>query len=269
MFVVASNISTRNPVIERLFRRAGAAGWDLGSAAAIQLITLARDCAGAGAGAIEINVQQHHDEPAAMEFAVKAVQEATDLPLCLSSNHPLVIETGLQACRRPPFVNYLAIDEKKLRGALPAAAHHNAGLVLLVSDPAAPADARDMLNKAAILVGAANAAGITNDRILVDPGLIHVTAAEGQRHLAEVLEFLRALPEAMDPPVRSTCWLGNSSSGAAVRLRPAIESALLPMLAGAGLQSVFMDVLRREDRRAARLVRIFTNEIVYSDGELS
>lgn len=269
MFLIASNISTRIPAIERLFRRAGAAGWDPGGAAAIQLIALARDCAGAGAGAIEINLQQHHDEPAAMEFAVKAVQGACDLPLCLSSNHPLVIEAGLQACRRPPLVNFLAIDEQRLRGVLPAAAHHNAGLVLLVSDPAAPTDARDMLNKAAILVGAANAAGISNDRILVDPGLIHVTAADGQRHLAEVVEFLRALPEAIDPPVRSTCWLGSSSSGAAGRLRPAIEAALLPMLAGAGLSSVFMDVLRRDNRRAARLVRIFSNEIVYSDGELS
>ncbi len=269
MFLIASNISTRHPAIERLFRQAGAGGWDLGSGAAIQLITLARDCAGAGAGAIEINTQQHHDEPAAMQFAVKAVQEGTDLPLCLSSNHPLVIETGLQACRRPPLVNYLGIDEKRLRGVLPPAADHNASLVLLVSDPAAPTDAREMLNKAAILIGAANAAGISNDRILVDPGLIHVTAADGQRHLAEVLEFLRALPEAIDPPVRSTVWLGNSSSGAAARLRPAIESALLSMLAGAGLSSVFMDVLRKENRRAARLIRVFSNEIVYSDGELS
>ncbi len=126
-----------------------------------------------------------------------------------------------------------------------------------------------MLKKAAILIGAANAAGISNDRILVDPGLIHVTAADGQRHLAEVIEFLRALPEVIDPPVRSTVWLGNSSSGAAARLRPAIESALLPMLAGAGLSSVFMDVLRKENRRAARLIRVFNNEIVYSDGELS
>ncbi len=269
MLLIASNISTRYTAVERLFRRAAEADWDLGCAAAIELIALARDCAAAGAGTIEIDLQQHHDEPAAMTFAVNAVQAATDRQLCISSNHPLVIETGLQACRRPPLVNHLAFDEKRLRGVLPAAAHHGAGLVLLVSDPSAPTDAREMLNKAAVLVGAANAAGITNERILVDPGLIHVAHADGQRHLAEVLEFLRSLPDAVDPPIGTTCWLGNSSAGAPARLRPLIESTLLPMLAGAGLTSVFMDVLRRENLRAARLVSIFNNETVYSDGELS
>lgn len=47
-----------------------------------------------------------------------------------------------------------------------------------------------------------------------------------------------------------------------------IESALLPMLAGAGLSSVFLDVLRRENRRAMRLINIFTNHVVYADAEL-
>ncbi len=111
-------------------------------------------------------------------------------------------------------------------------------MVLLVSDPAAPTDAREMLRKTAILVGAANETGIPNDDIFVDPGLIHITSELGQRHLVEIMEFLRRLPEVTEPPVKSTCWLANSSAGAPRRLRPVIETALLPMLAGAGLSSV-------------------------------
>jgi cobalamin-dependent methionine synthase I len=125
-----------------------------------------------------------------------------------------------------------------------------------------------MLQKTAILVGAANEAGIPNGRILVDPGLVHVTADIGQRHLTEVFEFLRALPDATDPPVRSTCWLANCSTGAPRRLRPAIETALLPMLAGTGLSSVFLDILLRLNQRAARLVSIFNNQVIYSDSEI-
>jgi hypothetical protein len=124
-----------------------------------------------------------------------------------------------------------------------------------------------MLQKAAILVGTARAAGITSERTLVDPGLIHVTSEQGQRHLTQVLEFVRNLQEATDPGVRSTCWLTSASSGAPARRRPIIETALLLMLAGAGLSSVFVDVLRRENRRAARLVKVFQNELVYSDSE--
>lgn len=229
---------------------------------------LTEQCVTAGADALEINVQQYHDLPEAMEFAVNAVQQATDLQLCLSANNAQVIEAGLRTCKRPPLVNYISIDETRLKNMLPIVANHGAGVVLLVSDPTAPTDAREMLQKAAILVGAANEVGIPNDDIFIDPGLIHITSDRGQRHLVEVMEFLRALPDATEPAVRSTCWLANSSAGASRRLRSAIETTLLPMLAGAGLSSVFLDVLRRENRRAVRLIRMFDNEVVYSDSEV-
>jgi hypothetical protein len=47
-----------------------------------------------------------------------------------------------------------------------------------------------------------------------------------------------------------------------------VEITLLPMLAGLGLSSVFMDVLSRENMRTARLLQIFENRRVYSDSEL-
>ena len=114
----------------------------------------------------------------------------------------------------------------------------------------------------------ANEAGIPDARIMVDPGLIHVTGDIGQRHLGQVFEFLRALPDATEPAVKSTVWLANSSAGAPRRLRPAIEIALLPMLAGYGLGAVFLNILQRLNRRTARLINIFSNEVVYSDSQV-
>jgi len=268
MFVIANNITTRGGKVADIFRRARDEGWDTAGSAAPELADLARECAAAGAGALEINVQQRFDTPEAMRFAVMAVQPATNLQLCLSANTAAALEAGFKECRQPPLTNYLSVDESRLKEMLPAVARRKAGVVLLVSDPAAPADAREMLQKTAILVGAANEAGIPNANILVDPGLVHITADIGQRHLVEVFEFLRALPDATDPPVRSTCWLANCSTGAPRRLRPAIETALLPMLAGIGLSSVFVNVLQRLNRRAARLVSIFNNEVIYSDSEV-
>lgn len=118
------------------------------------------------------------------------------------------------------------------------------------------------------MTGAANAAGVGNDRIYIDPGLVHISNDLGQRHLAEVCEFLRNLPETIDPPVKSTCWLSNSSTGVPQRLRHVVETAILPLLAGLGLSSVFMDVLSRENMRTVRLLQIFENRRVYSDSEL-
>lgn len=269
MFIIANNISTRDPDVESIFRQAKAANWSLDGEPAKMLAQLVKKCAAAGADALEINVQQHYDQPEAMAFAVNAAQRATDKRLCLSTNSVAALEAGLKAGKHPPLVNYLSLEETRLKEMLPVAAGHGAGVILLITDPAAPVDTREMLQKTAILVGAANEAGIPNDSILVDAGLLHVTSDAGQRHLTEVLEFLRALPDATEPPVKSTCWLANCSAGAPLRLRPVIETALLPMLAGAGLSSVFLDVLRKENRRVARLIKIFNNEVVYSDGELA
>jgi 5-methyltetrahydrofolate--homocysteine methyltransferase len=217
---------------------------------------------------IEINVQQHLDRPEAMELAVKVVQQVTDCQLCLSTNNAETLEAGLRACKRFPLVNYISTDEARLQEMLPLIAKHGAGVVLLVTDPARAGDAEEMLKRSAILVGVANEMGIPNDSILIDPGLFHISSDVGQRHLVEVTEFLRALPGVFEPPVKSTCWIGNIAAGSPGRLRPVIETTLLAMLSGVGLSSVFLDVLSRENMRAVRLIRILNNETVYSDGDV-
>ena len=267
MFVIASNLTTRDQKIARAFRRASLEGWNIHGDHAAVLKRMAKECAANRADALEIDTQQHFDEPEAIKFAVESVQQVTDLQLCLSSNKAGVLKAGIGACKKPPIINYVSIDEGRLKEVLPVASS-GGSLVLLVSDPAAPTDAREMLQKAAILVGVANAEGISNDRIFVDPGVIHVTSELGQRHMGQVLEFLRELPRAVDPPVRSTCWLGNSSTGAPAAKRAVIESSLLCTLAGAGLSSVFSNVLRRENQRAARLVKIFQDDLVYSQSDV-
>ncbi|MBI4283790.1 MAG: dihydropteroate synthase [Chloroflexi bacterium] len=268
MFIIANNITTRDKKIKSLFRRAKEAGWSTVSEPAQTLKELIQQCVAAGADALEINTQQYYDQPEAIVFAIKVTQQVTRRRLCLSSNNSDALMAGLQACQHPPLVNYISVNEVRLREMLPLIARHGAGVVLLGSDPVAPSDARSMLQKTAILINSASEVGIPTDDILIDPGLIHITSDIGQRHLVEILDFLRALSEATESPVKSTCWLANSSAGAPRRLRPIIEKTLLPMLAGAGLTSVFLDVLRRENRRTVGLIKIFNNQLVYSDSDV-
>lgn len=269
MFVIANNITTRHAKVDQIFRQAKTTGWDPDQTPARALRELVRQCNMAGAGGIEINIQQHHHPPEAMEFAVKIVQQSTSCQLVLSTNNAEALEAGLRACKQHlPVANYIAVDEARLRDMLPLIARYGAEVILLVTNPAMPAEARDMLKAAAVLVGAANEVGIPNDHILVDPGILHITTPAGQQHLGQVIEFLTALPEAFDPPVRSTCWLNNVSAGAGVRLRPFIEMGLLALLGGLGLSSVFLDVFNSEHMRMAKLIDIFRNKVVYADGVL-
>ena len=269
MQIIANNITTRNPRLASILRESISVSNDTENVACPGLKDVAESCLAAGADILEINLQQHNDRPQVMDFAVNVIQRYTNCQLCLSSNSIATLEVGLKACRRAPIVNYINIETAQLREIFPLVIRYNAEVIFLVSDPAAPADATQMLEKAAVLVEAANGSGITNDRIILDPGLIHINKDPGQRHLEEVFEFLQALPETFDSPVKTTCWIGNSSAGVPARLRPVIEIPLLAMLFGQGLTSVFLDILRPENKRALHLLKIFRNEEVYADEVLS
>lgn len=267
MLVIGNNITTRNAKVEQAFRWLKAGVKEEQSAVSL-LQELATRCVAAGADVLDINIQQHHNRPEAMEFAVRAVQQVTDRQLCLSTSDAVALHAGLRACKGPALAHYVSLDETSLRAILPLIARHGAEAVLLLTDPGMPSDAEEMLRRAAVLVGAANEAGIANDRILVDPGLLHITNDMGQRHFVELVECLRALPESFDPPLRTTCCIGNASAGAPVRLRPLIDTAVLAMLSGLGLSATFVDVLKRENMRMVRLVSILRNEAIYADGDL-
>jgi len=218
---------------------------------------------------LEVNLQQHYDKPEIMEFVLNAIQEVTERKLCLSSNNLATLEAGLKTCKRPPVINYASLNTPLLQEVLPLASKYGASVILLISDPAVPRDARQMLAKAAVLVGVANEAGIPNERIILDPGIYHITGEPGQRHMADIIELLQTIPGVFEPSVGTTVWLANSSAGAPARLRPVIESALLMLMAGLGVSSVFLDVLRNENRRSVRLLKIIHNEVIYADGDLS
>jgi 5-methyltetrahydrofolate corrinoid/iron sulfur protein methyltransferase len=265
MFVIANNITTRHPEVKNIFRQAYGSSWNPAGQAAEELKEMALQCVKAGADALEIDIQQHYDTPEAAEFAVNAVQEATDIALCISSHSPETIEAGLKNCKKPPIINYVSTDTEALAKTLPLAAKYGSEVVLLVSEPSSPLDVKDMFNKAAILMGAAGETGIKNEKLLFDPGLIHIGHDVGQRHMVEVMKFLEELFNFAEPPVRSTCWLSNVSSGVEHRLRSKVEETALAMLAGSSLDTVFLNVLDPNLNRTTRLIKVFRNETVYSD----
>jgi cobalamin-dependent methionine synthase I len=265
MFVIANNISTRYPNIDEIFQQLKENDWQIYGEPAKNLQNIVKECVTAGADALEINLQQRYDRPEAMLAAVNIIQQVTDRPLCLSSHRAETLHTGIDICKTPPIVNYVSVDETELREILPVIAQHRAQVVLLVSDPSRLTDAQEMLDKAVILIGAANEVGITIERIFVDPGLVHINSDLGLRHLTAVKHFLRASGDTLPAAVKTTCWISNISSGVPIRLRNDIEVTLLPMLAGLGLHSVFLNILERKNMRTVRLINIFNNELVYAD----
>lgn len=274
MLAIASNITTRNRRVSEALKPRPAESISQKAADRVKkeridfLQELASDCIEAGADILDINLQQRYDEPEIMKFAVETVQGAVDCQLCLSSNRADTLEAGLRACKRPPIVNYVSLDKEKLEEILPLIARYKAEVILSVIGSTALNSTEDILKSAAVLVGAANESGISNKRIIIDPGALHVTSDMGQRHTKTLLELLPALSEVFDPPIRTTCWINNVSAGAPRRLRPAINNTFLAMLAGVGLSSAFVDALNRDTMRTVRLIRIFRDDAIYSDRDV-
>lgn len=274
MLAIASNITTRNRKVSQALKLRPAESISQKVADRIKkeridfLQGVARDCIEAGADILDINVQQRYDKPEVMKFAVEAVQGAVDCQLCLSSNRADTLEAGLQACKRTPIVNYVSLDSKELKDILRLIARYHAEVILVVSSSTALNSTEDILKSAAVLVAAANESGISNKRIIIDPGVLHVTSDAGQRHTKTLLELLPALSEVFDPPMRTTAWINNVSAGAPRRLRPAINNAFLAMLAGIGLSSAFVDVFGKETMRTVRLIRILRDDAIYSDRDV-
>jgi len=274
MLAIASNITTRNRKVSEVLRVRSGESISQKVADRMQkeridfLQNMAKDCIKSGADILDINLQQRYDEPDVMKFAVETVQGAVECQLCLSSNIVDTLEAGLRACKRPPIVNYVSIDKQKLGGILPLVARYKAEVILNVIGSTALNSTEDILKSAAVLVGAANESGISNKRIIIDPGTLHVTTDVGQRHTKTLLELLPALSEVFDPSIRTTCWINNVSAGAPRRLRPVINNAFLAMLAGVGLYSAFVDALNKETMRTVRLIRIFRDDVIYTDRDV-
>lgn len=269
MLIIANNITSRNPRIASILKNYVLKGRKSNSIACPEIQDVAEACILAGANILEINLQQHLDKPEVMEFAITAIQQVTDRQLCLSTQNAITLEAGIKICRLPPIINYTAIDTAQLQEIFPLVNKYQTEVVLLVSDPASPGDSQQMLERTAVLIGVANQYGIPNERLIIDPGLIHINHEQGQHHLVESMELLRAVPIAFGPGVRTTCWLSNISSGAPEPLRALIESTFLALISGLEISSVFMDVLRRENRRTLHLLRIFHNEEIYADAGIS
>lgn len=232
---------------------------------------LARECTEAGADLLDINLgPARKDGPALMEWMVKTVQEVSDLQLCLDTSNHEAMEAGIKACHKPPLLNSFSAQPDKMENILPLAAKYDCEIIGLTMSTHIPIDADERIAIAYELVAAANALGIPNERIWIDPIILPIGVEVGQAHAVAVQKVLKALPELFEEPVQSTCGLSNVSNGAPNELRSAIERVFLPMLAACGMTSAICNAKDPEIMRTVRLINDLNNEALYSvsDAEL-
>lgn len=125
-----------------------------------------------GADVLDVNVGHPQIEEAeVIPLVVEAVQSVTDVPLCIDSNEPKILEAGLNAIKGgKPLVNSVNGEEKQLAAVLPIVKERGAAVIgLTIADEGIPPTAEGRLAAAAKVIERAAQIGIPIEDIIIDP----------------------------------------------------------------------------------------------------
>ncbi len=125
-----------------------------------------------GADVLDVNVGHPQIEEAeVIPLVVEAVQSVVDIPLCIDSNEPKILEAGLNAIKGgKPLINSVNGEEKQLASVLPIVKERGAAVIgLTIADEGIPPTAEGRLAAADKIIQRAAKLGIPIEDIIIDP----------------------------------------------------------------------------------------------------
>ncbi len=124
-----------------------------------------------GADLLDVNVGHPQiDEISMMSKVVEAVKSIVDVPLCIDSNDPKILEAGLKAAPGKPLVNSVNGEEKQMSIVLPIVKDRGAAVIgLTIGDEGIPKTAEERLAVAGKIIERAAKMGIPAEDIIIDP----------------------------------------------------------------------------------------------------
>ena len=210
---------------------------------------MARKETEAGIDYIDLNIgpaRKAGDE--LMAWVVNTVQEVTDKPLSLDTTNPVAMEAGLKVFKGTALIN--SISPARADEEFPFVQKYNADMIgLLWGLEGMPRDADERAMLTMDLVMTANAMGIPNEKIWIDPIASPISVEINQ--VKACVEFMSMLQE-IAPGCKSTVGLSNISNGTPEHLRPPLNRTYMIMLMRHGLYSAIVDAFDDELKKIAR-----------------
>jgi 5-methyltetrahydrofolate corrinoid/iron sulfur protein methyltransferase len=206
---------------------------------------------GAGVDLIDLNIgpaRKGGDE--LLSWVVTTVQNATDKMLSLDTTNMDAMEAGLKASKSKALINSVSLQSSRIDRGLAMAQTYNADLIgLLWSNDGMPRDVNERAMHTVDFIYKANASGITNERIWIDPIASPVSVEINQ--VKACVEFMAMLAE-IAPGCKSTVGLSNVSNGAPTELRCWLNRTYMIMLMRNGLYSAIVDAFDKDLLAIAR-----------------
>ena len=235
---------------------------------------LARRQTEAGAAYLDINVgTAAADQEGTIQWLVEIAQKAVATPLCLDSQKPAVIRAGLSVCdtARGVLLNSSPLSKKSdpevLAKYVAMAQESGGSLIALTMDAGGvPQNVDRRVEIAAEILTKAMEAGLTPDRLFIDPIILPVNVPGAQEQPGNILAAMDQIRLMSDPPPHITMGLSNLSQGTTER--SLINRVFLAMALTHGCDSAIVDVLDEKLVDVVATAEMLMNKQIYSDSFL-
>ena len=183
-----------------------------------------------GASVLDINMGMSGvDEKETLLKVMEQVTELTNLPLCIDSSNPDVMEAVLRRYPGRALINSVSLEKDRIERMLPLAKRYGAMFILLpVSDEGLPKDRDDKKRIINEIMEKAFEMGLNKEDIIVD-GLVGTVGANPKA----ALDVLDTIGWCRKNGLATICGLSNISFG--LPERSYINSAFLTMAIREGL----------------------------------
>jgi len=245
MYIIGENIHIISPSVKKALAERDA---EFFKTSAIQQVE-------AGASAIDLNLgRQKHEWEEVFPWVTKIVQEAVDVPLCIDSTNVDAIEAALKVITKArPIVNSTSAEAERLEQVPLLAKKYDAQLIALtLKKEGIPVGADERVNIAMeYLLPRAIEVGMEIPDLIIDPLVLTVSGC--QEFCPELIEAVRTIKFAGDPPPGISVGLSNVSNAVPEPTRPILNQTYCAMLMGAGLEMMIADPL---DEGLINVVRV-------------
>ena len=193
-----------------------------------------------GAEVLDVNVGHPQiDEVAIMPKVVEAVLSVVDVPLCIDSNEPKILEAGLKLAPGKPLVNSVNGEEKQLATVLPIVRDRGAAVIgLTIGEEGIPATPEGRLAAAGTIIERAAKLGIPAEDIIIDP--LVMTVGHNSNAALVTLKTIELVKKEYGVNIS----LGASNVSFGLPDRHSVNSAFLALAIQAGVTTAITDPIK-------------------------
>ena len=210
----------------------------------------------AGASALDLNLgPRKKDGEEVFPWIVEAVEAVADVPLSFDSTNLIGIEAGLKKITKAqPIINSTSAEPERLEKVPLLAKQYDARLVALTMGASGiPVAADERVNIALEkLIPRMMEIDYPMQNLIIDPLVLTVSGC--QEYCPHLIEAVRTLQFAWDPPPCISVGLSNVSNAVPRENRALINRVYCAMLMGVGLQMMIADPLDEPLKETVRII---------------